>query len=191
MKSDDDHIIQKIKSGDQSAYDELLKTYERRVIQTCFKFFLNKEDAEDLSQEVFLEIFQSIYSFRGDSKLSTWIYRISIAKCLDEIKKRSRKKRIDSFKQMIHIDDVTNWLSGGVMPDKNIRQNDNMKQILKALNTLPDSQRVAFTLSKIDGYTNKEIAEIMNISSNAVELLVSRAKKKTGDELKSILKNSS
>ena len=103
MKSDDDHIIQKIKSGDQSAYDELLKTYERRVIQTCFKFFLNKEDAEDLSQEVFLEIFQSIYSFRGDSKLSTWIYRISIAKCLDEINKRSRKKRIDSFKQMIHI----------------------------------------------------------------------------------------
>ncbi|MEI6506983.1 MAG: RNA polymerase sigma factor [Bacteroidota bacterium] len=191
MKNDDDHIIQKLKSGDQSAFYALIKSYENRVMQTCYKFFLNKEDAEDLSQEVFLEIFQSIHSFRGNSKFSTWIYRITITKCLDEIKRRNRKKRIDSFKQMLHIDDVTNWITGGVMPDKNIHQHDNMKQILMALNTLPDSQRIAFTLSKIEGYTNKEIAEIMNTTTNAVELLVSRAKKKTGDELKAILKNNS
>ena len=185
------HIVQNIIAGNKSAFNELIKLYGPRVLNTCYKFLLNNEDAEDLSQEVFIEVFQSINKFRGESKLSTWIYRITVAKCLDELKKRNRKKRINSVKQLLHIDEVANWISGGVMPDKNIHQKDAMNQILQALNTLPDSQRIAFTLSKIDGYSNKEIAEIMNTTTSAVELLVSRAKKKTGAELKKILENKS
>lgn len=185
----DDYILTKLKAGDTSAFNELIKLYANRVLNTCYKFLLNKEDAEDLSQEVFLEVYQSIKSFRGNSKLSTWIYRIAVAKCLDEIKRRNRKKRFDSFKQILHIDDVTNWLAGGIMPDKTIQQTDSMNQVLRAINSLPDNQRIAFTLSKIDGYTNKEIAEIMNTTTTAVELLISRAKKKTSEKLIKILKN--
>jgi len=149
---------------------------------------LDREDAEDISQEVFIEIFQSIKSFRGDSKLSTWIYRIAVTKSLDELKKRNRKKRITSLGKLLHLEDVANWISGGNMPDKALKEKENMKEIMTALNSLPENQRVAFTLSKIDGFTNKEIAEIMNTSTIAVETLISRAKKKVIVELGQILK---
>ena len=64
-------MIQKLKAQDQDAYSELVTLYKHRVINTCYRFLLDKYDAEDVSQEVFIEVFQSIKSFRGDSKLST------------------------------------------------------------------------------------------------------------------------
>ena len=89
-------LLQKLKAGDKAAFSELVRLYSNRVINTCYRFLLDKEDAEDVSQEVFIEVFQSIGSFRGDAKLSTWIYRIAVTRSLDEIKKRNRKKRLSS-----------------------------------------------------------------------------------------------
>jgi RNA polymerase sigma-70 factor, ECF subfamily len=186
---DDDELLRKLKSGDKSAFTELVQEYSGIVLNTCFRFLLDKEDAEDVSQDVFVEVYQSIKSFRGDSKLSTWVYRIAVTKSLDEIKKRNRKKRISSFGKTLHLDDVVNWLGGGVMPDKSIMEKEKMFEVMKALDVLPDNQRVAFTLSKIDGYTNTEIAAIMNITTIAVESLVYRAKKRVSEELEAILKN--
>jgi len=150
---------------------------------------LNKEDAEDVSQDVFIEIFESINEFRGDSKLSTWIYRIAVSKCLDEIKKRNRKKRISSIGKLLQIDAISSWLSGGSMPDKMMHENEKLREVEIVLNALPENQRIAFTLSKIDGFSNHEIAEIMNITTVAVESLIYRAKKKTTQELLALLKN--
>ncbi len=185
---EDAALIGKLKTGDKTGFTELMHLYSGRVINTCYKFLLDKEDAEDLSQEVFIEVFQSIRSFRGDAKLSTWIYRIAVSKSLDEIKRRKRQKRITSIGKILHLDEVAQWIAGGVMPDKLMGEKENMREIMEALNKLPDSQRVAFTLSKIDGYTNKEIAEIMKSTTDAVESLVFRAKKKMTRELEIILK---
>jgi RNA polymerase sigma-70 factor (ECF subfamily) len=186
---DDTVFLDKLLEGDRSAFNELIKLYAERVINTCYRFLLDKDDAEDISQEVFIEIFQSLKTFRGDAKLSTWIYRIAVTKSLDEIKKRNRKKRITAFGKMMHLDEVADWISGGPMPDKAIHEKEKMKEVMQALNTLPDNQRVAFILSKIDGYSNKEIAEIMKTTIFAIESLVSRAKKKVSAELELILKN--
>jgi len=186
---DDQELIQKLKDGNKAAFNELVRLYANRVINTCYKFLLDKEDAEDISQEVFVEVFQSIKTFRGDSKLSTWIYRIAVTKSLDELKKRNRKKRITSLGKILHLDDVANWVSGGTMPDKTLHEKEKMKQVTRALNSLPDNQRVAFTLSKIEGYTNPEIADIMKTTTIAIESLVYRAKKKVSNELENILKN--
>ena len=158
-------------------------------MNTCYRFLLDKADAEDVSQEVFIEVFQSIHSFRGDSKLSTWIYQIAVSKSLDEIKKRKRKKRMAAIGHILHLDEVSNWLSGGIMPDQSIQEKEKMTEVLQALDRLPDNQRVAFTLSKIEGYSNAEIAEIMKTTLMAVESLVSRGKKKVSAELELILKN--
>jgi RNA polymerase sigma-70 factor, ECF subfamily len=159
------------------------------VISTCYRFLLNKQDAEDVAQEVFIEVFQSIKSFKGNSKISTWIYRIAVTKSLDEIKRRNRKKRITSVGKTLHLDSLFNWMGGGIKPDKNLHEKENFKEIMEALDALPDNQRIAFVLSKIEGYTNAEIAEIMNITQLAVESLISRAKKKSSEKLKEILKN--
>jgi RNA polymerase sigma-70 factor, ECF subfamily len=182
-------FLLKLKAGDETAYRQLILVHNNRVINTCFKFLLNKEEAEDLAQEVFVEVYQSISSFRGQSKLATWIYRIAVTKCLDEIKKRNRKKRITALGKILHLDDFTNWIAGGAKPDRLLEEKEKMKDVMEVLNRLPENQRVAFTLSKIEGYTNTEIAEIMNTTTIAVESLVYRAKKRTGDELKQILKN--
>jgi RNA polymerase sigma-70 factor, ECF subfamily len=181
-------FLRKLKAGEKPAFDELLSRYADRVINTCYRFLLDKQDAEDISQEVFIEVFQSVQSFRGDAKLSTWIFRIAVTKCLDEIKKRNRKKRITAIGKILHLDEVAGWIAGGPMPDKPIDEKEQMREIMQALNTLPDNQRIAFTLSKIEGYTNPEIAEILNTSIMAVESLVYRAKKSVHAELETILK---
>jgi RNA polymerase sigma-70 factor, ECF subfamily len=185
---DDADLVQKLKAGDKSAFNELLKLFSGRVMNTCYRFLLDKEDAEDISQEVFIEVFQSIKSFHGDAKLSTWIYRIAVTKSLDEIKKRKRKKRITSLGKILHIDEVAHWIAGGIKPDKSLQEKEKMKEVMQALDSLPENQRAAFTLSKIEGYSNAEIAEIMNTTTVAVESLIYRAKKKVSAELEIILK---
>lgn len=182
-------LINNLKSGNRAAFNELIKQYSSRVINTCYRFLLNQHDAEDIAQEVFIEVYQSIASFRQESRLSTWIYRIAVTKCLDELKKRQRKKRLATIGKVLHLDEVVHWLVGGTMPNKNLEETERMKAIMSALSTLPDNQRVAFTLSKIEGYTNPEIADIMHTTTVAVESLIKRAKKQVGAELEIILKN--
>ena len=93
-------FIKLLKEGKQSAFNRLLDDYQQKVFSTCISFVPNKEDAEDIAQEVFLEIFKSISRFKGDSKLSTWIYRIATNKCLEFIRKKNTKKRF-AFMQSI------------------------------------------------------------------------------------------
>ena len=181
-------FILKLKAGDKAAFNLLVSSYSKKVLNTCYRFLLNKELAEDISQEVFIEVFQSIHSFRADAKLSTWIYRIAVTKSLDEIKKNNRKKRMVSIGKILHLDDVAHWIAGETRADKSLHEKEKMEQIKQALNKLPDSQRIAFTLSKIEGYNNNEIAEIMKTTTIAVESLVYRAKKKISEELEIILK---
>jgi RNA polymerase sigma-70 factor (ECF subfamily) len=188
MSINEAHFLALLKKGDQAAFGTLVHTYSAQVLQTCFRFLLDQADAEDISQEVFIEVYQSIKGFKGQSKLSTWIYRIAVTKCLDELKKRNRKKRISSVGKLLHLEDVANWLGGGSRPDKKTEENETFQLVMAALNTLPDNQRIAFTLSKIEGYTNPEIAEIMNTTTVAVESLIYRGKKQTGEVIKNILK---
>ena len=188
-KKNQEKLIEKLKANDRAAFNELITLYKNNVINTCHRFLLNEQDAEDISQEVFIEIYQSIATFRGDAKLSTWIYRITITKCLDEIKKRNRKKRISSIGKLLHLDTISNWIAGGTMPDKILHEDERLKEVGIVLNSLPENQRIAFTLSKIDGFSNTEIAEIMNTTTIAVESLIYRAKKKTTQKLLTILKN--
>lgn len=184
---EDKDLLEKLKAGDMLAFEVLVSAHRSRVINTCYRFLLNREEAEDISQEVFIEVFESVKSFRGDANIGTWIYRIAVTKSLDEIKKRKRKKRITSIGKILHLDGLANWIVGGTMPDKQILEDETTKQIMQTLDKLPDNQRIAFVLSKIDGYNNTEIAEIMTTTLIAVESLVSRAKKKVSAELTKIL----
>ena len=93
-------FIKKLQEGDESAYGKLIDDFQQKVFSTCISFVPNKEEAEDLAQEVFVEVFNSIHKFKGNSKLSTWIYRITTNKCLEFIRKRNTKKRF-AFLQSI------------------------------------------------------------------------------------------
>lgn len=177
-------FIEALKKKEPKAFQILVKDYSLQVINTCFKFLLVKEDAEDLAQEVFLEVYQSIGSFRNESKLSTWIYRIAVTKSIDELKKRKRKKRISSLGRIIGIDELPNEIISGYSADKNIDDKDRLRIIQNALDKLPINQRIAYSLSKIEGYSNSDIAEIMGLSLFSVEALIKRGKQKLIEELK-------
>jgi RNA polymerase sigma-70 factor (ECF subfamily) len=169
-------LLTQLRSGDNNAFAELVALYQKNVLNICYRFLLNKEDAEDISQEVFLEIFRSIKNFQENSKLSTWIYRIAVSKSLDEIKRQSRKKRITSLGKTLGLETVALWVTGHDRPDKTMEEGEDLEMLLKALNKLQEGQRIALTLCKIEGYTNSEVAEIMQTTLTAVDSLIYRAK---------------
>ncbi len=180
----DSQLTSQLKSGDKAAFAELVATYQKTVLNICYRFLLHREDAEDVAQEVFVEVYHSIPKFRGDSALSTWIYRIATTKSLDEIKKRNRQKRITSFGELLGLDKITNWATGKETPDKILEEEEDVSLLMAALNKLPESQRIALTLSKVEGHSNTEVAEIMGTTLTAVDALIYRAKQ----NLKSFLK---
>ena len=172
-----------LKAGNGEAFSQLLAAHRKTVINICYRFFLNQEDAEDISQEVFIEVYHSLKNFRGDSKLSTWIHRIAVSKSLDEIKKRNSKKRIKSLGEIIGLEDVANWVVGKERPDKTYEDKEGYQKLLDALNKLPENQRIAITLSKVEGYSNPEIAELMQTTLTAVDSLIYRAKQQLKSKL--------
>lgn len=190
MSIDDTSFIRQLQSGDPAAFPVLVQRYSTIILTTCCRFLLDRQDAEDIAQEVFIEVYQSIHTFRGDAALSTWMYRIAVTKCLDELKKRKRLRRITSIGKMLGLDSIAEWIAGGREADASLREADTFQEITAILDTLPDNQRIAFTLSKIDGYSNAEIADIMKTTTIAVESLIYRAKQRVGKAIKEILRSS-
>lgn len=181
----EEQLLDKAKSGDSTAFNHLVTIHQKMVLNICYRFLLNKEDAEDIAQEVFIEVYHSIKQFKGDSKLSTWIYRIATTKSLDELKKQKRKKRISEFGKALGLESFTNKVIGFDRPDKSIENKEGYQRLLAALDKLPENQRIALTLSKIEGYRNPEIAELMQISLTAVDSLIYRAKQNLKEILSS------
>lgn len=175
-----------IKSEDDS-FKYLVDTYKDKVFNTCLGLLQNKSDAEDITQEVFIEIFISIEQFKRKSKLSTWIYRISVTKSLDLLRRRKRKKRF-AFITSIFGDkgEIIHEHSDFIHPGVHAENRDLSAILFKAIDKLPESQKIAFNLNKVEGLSYSEIAEIMNISVSAVESLLFRAKKNLKIKLEKI-----
>jgi RNA polymerase sigma factor (sigma-70 family) len=185
-------FIKQLKQGKQAAFGKLLEVYQQKVFSTCISFVPNNEDAEDIAQEVFLEVFKSVSKFKGDSTLSTWIYRIATNKCLEFIRKKNTKKRF-AFMQTIMGSEIpldkTNYFTEFNHPGILLEHKEKSATIFKAINTLPESQRVIFTLAKIDGKSYQEIVEITGKSLSSVESMMFRAKKGLQEKLKIFYKS--
>ena len=174
----EENLVNKIKNKDLTSFKSLVEEYQKIVLNTCNRFVNNKEDAEDITQEVFMEVFRSISEFRGDSKLSTWIYRISVTKSLDFLRKKKRKKRFGITKSVFSGETLIEELKADSISNPGIlaENEDRIKILNEALNKLPENQHVAFTLSKYDELSYQEIAEILKTTIPAVESLIHRAK---------------
>tara|TARA_R110002049_G_scaffold67310_7_gene174964 strand:- start:3901 stop:4506 length:606 start_codon:yes stop_codon:yes gene_type:complete len=188
----EENLITQLKSGKQTAFSQLLDDYQQKVFGTCISFVPNKEDAEDIAQEVFLEVFKSISKFKGDSKLSTWIYKIATNKCLEFIRKKNTKKRFAFMQTIIGNEiplDKTSYFTEVNHPGILLENKEKSATIFKAINTLPEAQRVVFTLAKIDDKSYQEIVEITGKSLSSIESLMFRAKKNLQEKLTNFYKN--
>ena len=176
MESD---LISRLKAGDTQSFTELVETYQERIINICFAFTHNRQDAEDVAQDVFIEIFQSIHDFRGEAKLGTWINRIAINRSLDLLRKKKRKKRTAQLRSLLAMTGSAEEppAQENSLPDYSVEQKERAQILSKAVKSLPENQGIAITLSKYQGYDNSEIAEIMGITLSAVVSLLHRARK--------------
>jgi len=188
----EEKFINELREGTRKAYSQLIDDYEQKVFATCMSFVPNKEDAEDIAQEVFVEVFKSIKKFKGKSKLSTWIYRITTNKCLEFIRKKNSKKRF-AFMQSIFGNEIpfdkTNYFTEYNHPGVLLENKEKSATLFKAINQLPESQKAVFTLHKVDGKSYNEISEITEKSVSSVESLMFRAKKNLQQQLEYYYKN--
>ncbi|MDO6596718.1 RNA polymerase sigma factor [Oceanihabitans sp. 2_MG-2023] len=185
-------FINDLRAGKQFAYGKLMDLFQQKVFATCISFVPNKEDAEDIAQDVFVEVFNSIHKFKGNSKLSTWIYRITTNKCLEFIRKKNTKKRFAFLQSLTGNDieiDKTNYFTEINHPGIVLEQKETSNTLFYAINKLPEAQRIVFTLNKIDDKSYKEISEITEKSISSIESLLFRAKKNLQVSLEHFYKN--
>lgn len=169
-------IIEKLKLGNEDAFRQLVENYQKKVILTCFGFVHNQEDAEDIAQEVFIEVFRSIQNFRADAKLSTWLYRIAVNRSLNHIRDNKRRKWFQSFDDVVKEKNLQLNHYASENPGTELENLQRANILHEAIGSLPENQKTAFTLNKYEDLSYKEIAEIMDISVASVESLIHRAK---------------
>ncbi len=177
---EENEFIANLKAGKQNAYGKLLDDFQQKVFATCISFVPNKEDAEDVAQEVFVEVFNSIHKFKGNSKLSTWIYKVTTNKCLEFIRKRNTKKRFGFMQSLTGNEtpiDKANYFTEFNHPGVLLENKETSETLFNAINQLPEAQKVVFTLHKVDGKSYQEISDITEKSISSVESLMFRAKK--------------
>jgi RNA polymerase sigma-70 factor (ECF subfamily) len=160
-------------------FETIVKTHQEKVRNTCFRFAKNPQEADDLAQEVFIQVYESLDRFRSESELSTWIYRIAVNKSLDYLRKKKRKKRFGNLVSIFGFGEEQEEmpLPAEGNPHSDLEDVQRREVLQKALEKLPDNQHQAIVLSKYEGFSNREIADIMDLSVSAVESLIHRAKK--------------
>lgn len=175
--NESEELIEQLKKGDQASFSAVVNRYQDLVYNTALGIVQNAEDADDITQEVFVQVHLSVSSFKGDSKFSTWLYRITISKALDHEKKKKRKKRF-AFVQSLFGNHEAEEIHPVEFnhPGVQLERKESAADLFKALKLLPENQRIAFTLHKLEGQSHQEIAAIMNLSLYAVESLMGRAK---------------
>ncbi len=164
----DTELMLRFARGDISAFEQILKKYKDMVINLAYRFVQNYPEAEDIAQEVFLKIYQSAINYKPSAKLSTWVYRITANLSLNYLRSKKHLPTVPLEESLEITESVT--------PDSDFEKKELTKRVKKALNSLPENQRLAVILQKYENLSYEEIAEIIGVSSSAVDSLIQRAK---------------
>ena len=175
---DDKALLKGILNKDEEAFRQFVEQYKDYIFRLCFSFIKQAEEAEDIAQEVFIEVYKSAGNFRLDAKISTWIYRIAVNKSINHLNSRNFRFNFTQVKSIFRNNNTPRIIETADYDraDNTIEINERNKVLYKAIDSLPVNQRTAFTLNKIDGLPYLEIAEIMDLSLSSIESLLHRAK---------------
>ncbi|MEQ8924792.1 MAG: RNA polymerase sigma factor [Fulvivirga sp.] len=188
-KQDKIELIELLKAGNMPAFKHLVEENQKKVFRLCLGYVKNEEEAEDLAQEVFIEVHESISSFHGQSSLGTWIYRIAVNKSLERIRYYKRSKRFAWLTSLFGAEEkYSSYAYDWVHPGVKLENAERSKILYKAIDSLPDKQHATFILHKVEGMSYKQIAEVLELSLSAVESLIFRANSNLRNELEQYYK---
>jgi len=173
-------LVEDIISGDEHAFRKLVEANVTMIMRVIMSFGITREDAEDLSQDVFIDVYNNIRKFRKESELSTWLYRIAINKSINFARKNKSNQWVNRSNDEIFVDD--NDIIVGSTED-NLLIEERRKILYNSIRKLPKNQRIAFTLNKLDDFSYKDISRVMKVSLSSVESLLHRAKKNLQKDL--------
>ena len=171
--NNDDYYIKKILEGDSNSFGIILERYQNMVFALALKMLKHREESEEVSQDTFIKVYKSLSKFNGESKFSTWIYRIAYNTCLDRIKKNSK------FNNDVEINDVT---ANEIFQTENVFDSLENKErsiiIKECMDKLPEEERVIMHLFYFEELSLKEIVEIVSMTEGNVKVKLFRARKK-------------
>lgn len=173
---EDADLVQLCKDGDMGAFEQLFYKHQKQIYNISYRMMNNQEDALDLTQEIFLRAYQKIGKYNSNSTFSTWLYRLAVNLCIDELRKHKRSAGMKPLEEAaLQIDTNT--------PEENTILNDRERQIWEALNSLKEKERMILILRDMEGLSYNEIAEILKCSLGRVKSRIHEARQK----LKAIL----
>ncbi|MDD4052196.1 MAG: RNA polymerase sigma factor [candidate division Zixibacteria bacterium] len=173
----DNELLAGLRQRRPDAFRQLVEIQKHNIVNICNRFVHNPEDAEDIAQETFVEVYRSISSFRRTSSLQTWIYRIAVSRSLNFIRNQNRLKRRGAKESPEISDEVMQIPASASDGPLEVLEQKERQQILdQALDSLPPDQRVAFVLSKCNDMSYQEIAAVLETTVPSIESLVHRAK---------------
>jgi RNA polymerase sigma-70 factor (ECF subfamily) len=175
-------FIARLVARDEGAFNELVLTYERRVYGLVFRMLGRRDEAEDLAQEVFVQVFKAIDQFRGESKLSTWIYRIAVNLCKNRTKYNARRHAgeqddIDAMAERVPMTAARAATVGDVSRPDELVEGMQLEEIVKrSIQRLEPEFREALILADVEDMPYEEIAQIMNVPVGTVKSRIHRAR---------------
>lgn len=179
-----------LKNRKNENFEVIVEEYTSRIYSTCFHFLHNREDAEDVTQDVFLQAFSAWESYRGEAQVQTWLNRIAVNLCLNFIRRKKRLKRFGQFKRILGFGNSKTGeevIAVQGNPETDLDKKEQRMLLNQSMAKLPENQRMALTLNKYDGYTHQEVAEILGTTVSAVESLLHRGKKNLSKHLIQLL----
>lgn len=183
-------LIRDIQKGHEPAFREFYDQTKSRVFNMALGYVRNREDAEEITQDVFIDVFRSASTFKGDASVTTWLYRIAVNKSLDFLKHQKRQKRFAFFTSL--FDTATGKLlhqpADFFHPGITLENQENAAMLFQAIDKLPDKQKTAYLLTKVEGLNNIETAGVMTVSVGAVESLLQRATENLKKQLAGLYK---
>ncbi|MFP4467061.1 MAG: RNA polymerase sigma factor [Candidatus Goldiibacteriota bacterium] len=185
---DEEEIIKRIKDGETELFSHIVNKYKKVVYNHAVSFLRNFQDAEDAAQEVFINVFNYLPKFRGDSKIGTWIYRITVNVCTNRLKqiKRRQSRMLDRTKE--DEENIGSLLEA--VAEKEDKKPDNIlvtselrEMVFRRINELSDEQKQVIIMRDINGLSYEETARVMKISESAVKSKLFRAREKLREKL--------
>lgn len=178
----EEKLVERLKRRDEAAFNELIRLYQGRIYRLVFRMLGDRTEAEDLAQEVFITVFKSIDGFRGDSKLSTWLYRVATNHCKNRIKyldrrARGKKREFDEIAEHGTIDSATmNPSSQIARPDQMMEAYQKERILQVAIASLEEEHRTLIVLRDIEHLTYEQIQEITGLPEGTVKSRLHRAR---------------